>query len=218
MIDKVLIVEDLPEVSLWLTSILKKELGIKHIYQAATVRQALQINEREDLCLALVDLGLPDGSGLEVIRAIKTQQADCNCVVSTIFDDSEHLFAALRAGADGYVLKDDNDAEVVHLLKGIIDGRPPISAAIAKKMLQAFRPTEEETARLAPREEQVLSLIARGYSVPNAAELLDISPHTVAGYLKIVYQKLQVNNRAEATIKAYDMGLIRADEPQMKSR
>jgi len=158
--------------------------------------------------LALVDLGLPDGSGIDIIRAIKRQRPQSYCVVTTIFDDSDHLFSALHAGADGYLLKDELEQEFVHHLRGILEGRPPLSAAIARKVLSVFRPVADETVRLAPREEQVLTLIARGYSVRKVGEMLGISQHTVAGYLKTIYQKLQVNSRAEATLRAVDLGLV----------
>ena len=204
----ILLVEDVPEVMGWLTGLVAVHFPGSTVRSAENYHQALQAVSQQLPDLALVDLGLPDGSGIDIIRAIKRQRAQSYCVVTTIFDDSDHLFSALHAGADGYLLKDEPEQEFVHHLRGILEDRPPLSAAIARKVLSVFRPVAEETVRLAPREEQVLTLIARGYSVRKASEMLGISQHTVAGYLKTVYQKLQINSRAEATLKAVDLGLV----------
>ena len=204
----ILLVEDVPEVMGWLTGLVKTHFPGSALRSAESRERALQAVGQQAPDLALVDLGLPDGSGIDIIRAIKRQRPQSYCVVTTIFDDSDHLFSALHAGADGYLLKDEPEQEFVHHLRGILEGRPPLSAAIARKVLSVFRPVPEETVRLAPREEQVLTLIARGYSVRKAGEMLGISQHTVAGYLKTIYQKLQINSRAEATLKAVDLGLV----------
>ena len=204
----ILLVEDVPEVMDWLTGLVAAHFPGSTVRSAENYQQALQLVSQQTPDLALLDLGLPDGSGIDIIRAIKRQRAQSYCVVTTIFDDSDHLFSALHAGADGYLLKDEPEQEFVHHLRGILEGRPPLSAAIARKVLRVFRPVAEETVRLAPREEQVLTLIARGYSVRKASEMLGISQHTVAGYLKTIYQKLQINSRAEATLKAVDLGLV----------
>lgn len=208
MTDHVLIVEDVPDVREWLVALARRELTALCVYQASSVEAALKHVREQPLTLALIDIGLPDGSGISVIRAIKRQHPQCRCVVTTIFDDSDTLFGALRAGADGYLLKDEPEDALVGNLRGILDGRPPLSAAIARKVLQAFHPVNEPGAGLTGREEQMLTLIARGYSVRHAAQTLGISPHTAAGYLKTVYQKLQVSSRAEATMKAVTLGLV----------
>lgn len=204
----ILLVEDVPDVMAWLGRLVRHHFPDSVLRQADTREDALRLVADRAPCLALVDLGLPDGSGVDIIRALKQARPECFCVVTTIFDDSDHLFSALHAGADGYLLKDEPEEEFVHHLRGILAGRPPLSAAIARKILGVFRPVPEETVRLAPREEQVLTLIARGYSVRKAGDMLGISQHTVAGYLKTIYQKLQVNSRAEATLKAVDLGLV----------
>lgn len=208
MTSTVLVVEDLKEVREWLSSLAARELGASRVLQAGSVAQAMACLTEHRPTLGFIDIGLPDGSGVDIIRAIKAHHPDCSCVVTTIFDDSDNLFGALRAGADGYLLKDEPEEVLLGHVRGILEGRPPLSAAIARKMLQAFRPVQEEAVSLTAREEQMLSLIARGFSVRNASEMLGISYNTGAGYLKLVYQKLQVTSRAEATLKAYDLGLI----------
>jgi len=207
----VLIIEDMDEVRAWLVGLAQQELSANTVYQADSVAAALQLIGSHSMSLALIDLGLPDGSGIEIIRALKRQQPGCYCVVTTIFDDSENLFNALHAGADGYVLKDEAEPELIKNLRGILEGRPPLSAAIARKVLKQFHPGEATASALTAREEELLALIARGFSVPNASGKMGISAHTGAGYLKQIYQKLQVSNRAEATIKAVKLGLIKVD-------
>lgn len=205
---KILILEDLPDVKDWLQSLVQSHLAAEEIHTAGTLNQAFELLKNNTYDLALLDIGLPDGSGLDALKLIKTQNEHCYCVVTSIFDASEYLFTALKYGADGYILKSESSEQVAEHLAGILLGKPPLSPVIAKKMLLAFRPEKDLAANLSPREEQILSLIAKGYNVPDAANLLNISPHTAAGYLKQVYKKLQVNNRADATLKAYELGLV----------
>ncbi|MDX5298143.1 MAG: response regulator transcription factor, partial [Gammaproteobacteria bacterium] len=122
-------------------------------------------------------------------------------------DDDEHLFEALRQGADGYLLKDETDERMVHLLRQFAEGQPPLSASIARRILGSFHaPAGSEG--LTPREQDVLVLAAKGYSARQISDMLGLSPHTTAGYLKGVYRKLQVNSRAEATLAAIRLGLV----------
>jgi DNA-binding NarL/FixJ family response regulator len=214
---RVLIIEDVSEVVRWLSarvcdvfdSTSDDTIDNTEILSAASFAQGKVLIEegRWDLCL--VDLGLPDGDGVDLISLMKQLEPTTHCVVTTIFDDAEHLFPALRAGADGYLLKDEEDAVFVQNLSGILSGRPPLSASIAKRILQDFRPEPTpETSPLTPRETEMLTLISKGYSSREASSQLSISYHTGAGYLKSVYQKLRVSSRAEATVKALEMGLI----------
>ncbi|UJJ32357.1 response regulator [Halopseudomonas maritima] len=207
--DRVLIIEDMPQVAGWLAARLRQALGAQVMDHAASAAQAIELIGQSTYTLALVDLGLPDGSGVDLLPQIKRQSPHAQCIVTTIFDDAEHLFAALRAGADGYLLKDDDDHTFEAQLNGILEGKPPLSASIARRILEQFRPTPAPASdALTPREQQLLQLIARGLSVKGAAQELAISPHTAASYMKVIYQKLQVNCRAEATLKALDMGLL----------
>lgn len=208
-IKRVLIVEDLPDVADWLHLQVAALLGPEHIDQAASLKEAAGKISAQTYDLALIDLGLPDGSGVDLVRPFKEAHRDGLCVVTTIFDDAEHLFGSLRAGADGYLLKDDTEAEFRQQLAGILAGRPPLSSSIARRLLERFHPVfgEQEPA-LTGRETDMLTLIAKGLSVKHAAEKLGISPNTAAGYMKDVYIKLQVNTRAEATLKAIHLGLV----------
>ena len=206
-----LVVEDLPEARAWLVD------ALGHAFEAITVEVAGDLAEARAALegglpdIALVDLGLPDGSGTELIAELRAAPKDVLTVVTTIFDDDRHLFAALRAGADGYVLKDQSRTDLVEMLAGIHAGRPPLSPSIARKLLSVFEqaaPDPDTAAALTAREAEVLTLIAKGYTVARVAEMLGITRNTAAGYVKVIYRKLNVSTRAEATLEATRQGLV----------
>lgn len=211
LMKKILIVEDQTEIRLWIQGFASKVFPDANIAAVATLEQARTfLNEMPDLWL--IDLSLPDGLGYELIGQIKQRQKNIPCVVITSFDDDDFLFPALKSGADGYLLKDQPEAELEELLSGILNDNPPISPAIAFRLFNYFKASETDRAyrtevHLSRREKDTLQLLSRGYSVKECAQKLDISHHTVSGYVKEIYRKLQVNSRAEAAIKASQMGL-----------
>ena len=157
--------------------------------------------------LALLDINLPDGNGIEFIEEIKSCSPRCCIVMSTVYDDDEMLFNALRKGADGYLLKQDAAGTTQAALAGILKGEPPLSPAMARRMVAYFHPSGK-TYRLTAREEEVLTLLASGLHRREIAQALKITPSTVSGYIKQVYGKLGVNSCAQATLKAVNMGLV----------
>jgi len=208
-IRNVLIVEDIADVAQWLRIQVAAVLTAAHIDHAYNLASAADTLSLQHYDLALVDLGLPDGEGSSFIRPFKAVNPHGLCIITTIFDDTDHLLSSLRAGADGYLLKDDTEIEFASQLAGILDGRPPLSASIARCLLRQFHPGEDSpAATLTQRETDMLKLIAKGLSIKHAAEQLGISYHTAASYLKGVYRKLQVSTRAEATLKAINLGLV----------
>ncbi|TPW11663.1 MAG: response regulator [Halothiobacillaceae bacterium] len=160
--------------------------------------------------IALIDLGLPDGSGIELIERLNGTSAATLCVVATIYDDDAHLFPALRAGARGYILKDQGRDEAARLLLGIAAGHPPLSPSIARKILASFQAPLPDPQRptLTPREHEVLRYISKGMTLSETAQLLQLSRHTVDGYVKEVYRKLNVSSRAEVALAAQRLGLV----------
>lgn len=115
----------------------------------------------------------------------------------------------MRAGANGYVLKDEARATVVDMLLGIVAGRPALSPKIARRLLNHFRPVEAAgTVGLTEREQDVLALLAKGFTVKKVADLLEITPNTAAGYVKVIYRKLNISSRAEAALEATQRGLV----------
>lgn len=211
-IDRALVVDDLAASRAWLGHALELAFPGIVVAFAATLAEGL-VRAEPAPPLALIDLGLPDGPGLRLIEHLATRSL---CVVATVFDDDAHLFPALRAGAQGYVLKDQSPELLAEMLRGIAAGQPPLSPSIARRLLRHFQPLPTATdaaPALAPREIDVLRIVAKGYTLAEVADSLGISRHTASGYLKDVYRKLGVSSRAEATLAATRMGLVtsRAD-------
>lgn len=210
-----LLVDDLAPARRWLHAAIVDAFPEIEIHEASSIAEANALVSRlpQGLDLALIDLGLPDGSGLRIIEALQRSPGQTLCVVSTVFDDDAHVFPALRAGAQGYVLKDLPGSVLAQMLRGILDGQPPLSPSIARRLLRQFQQPAAALAAttsesLTTRETEVLQLIAKGYTVQQTATALGISPHTASGYVKDIYRKLSVNTRAEATLEATRRGLV----------
>lgn len=211
---RALVVDDLVPSREWLAQAVRAAFPGIEIDLAATLREAMaQLHPPPPL--ALIDLGLPDGSGVQLIEALQQRGAQTLCIVATVFDDDAHLFPALRAGAQGYVLKDQARETLADMLRGIADGQPPLSPSVARRLLRHFQPLPAAPAtphpneqQLTPRETEVLRLTAKGLTLVEVAEALSLSRHTVSGYLKDIYRKLSVTSRAEAALEAARRGLV----------
>ncbi len=207
---RALVVDDLADVRQWLVAALQSAFPGIEVTTAGSLREAFAKIEPPPQ-LALIDLGLPDGSGTQLIEALRNSGADTLCIVATVFDDDAHLFPALRAGAQGYVLKDRDREVLAGMLLGIAAGQPPLSPSIARRLLRHFQPLPAaavEDTPLTPRETEVLRLTAKGLTLKEVADALGISRHTVSGYLKDIYRKLSVGTRAEAALEAARRGLV----------
>lgn len=217
---RALIVEDLPEVRDWLAQVAREAFPQLEVTAAGRADEGLVLAGAQPFDLALVDLGLPDGSGIEVVRALHLRQPQCMAVVVTIYDDDGHLFPALQAGAFGYLLKEQPRESLVTQLLRIANGEPPLSPPIARRVLSYFGqvrvpapasplPVDTELVRLTERETVVLQRVAKGYTLPEIAQQLGLSRHTIADHIKQIYRKLGVSSRAEATLEAARRGLVR---------
>jgi DNA-binding NarL/FixJ family response regulator len=216
MPSRALLLEDLPDVAGWLATLLRDRFPGVEVAHASTLAEGLRLLDGGFLAdLALVDLGLPDGNGTTLIRALAQRQPGCIIVVTTLFGDDAHVFPALRAGAHGYLLKDQPEDKLAAALDGVLRGEPPLSPAIAQRLLRVFNappePTHPDAEQLTAREREVLVLVSKGCRLPELAERLQISRHTVSDHLKHIYRKLNINSRAEATLEAARMGLVSAD-------
>jgi len=210
--NSVLLVDDLPEALAILQNAVLGAFPQAHCERASSVGEARLALSAERFDLALVDLGLPDGSGLEVITFLSERQPDCAVVVASIYDDDEHLFQALQAGAQGYLLKDHPVDWLTRQLRGIVDGQPPLSPAIARKLLRHFQAPPDVNPigaiELSAREREVLGLLAQGIRIADIAAELNISRHTVGDHVKNIYRKLNIGSRAEAALHARSLGLV----------
>lgn len=205
------IIEDHTSAQQWLNEALSSAFPTIKASIAATLEEAHLLLDKAKPEIALVDLNLPDGSGIEFIERIRNESPETITIVTTIYDDDDHLFPALRAGAQGYILKEQRKEEISRLLQGIARGEPALSPAISQRMLNYFSDISVPPPAfdgLTEREKQVLALIARGQSLNEAAEQLGVTRNTVASQVKSIYSKLNISSRAEAAIAASKMGMI----------
>ncbi|WP_371153375.1 response regulator [Jannaschia sp. 2305UL9-9] len=203
-----LIVEDIAETRLWLGGLIANAWQGCQILDASNLATARKMLDRP-LDLAIIDLNLPDGSGLDLLRQIKRDRGGVLCVVTTVMADDATVVSALSAGADGYLLKENPAGVLTRQLRQLSHGMPALSPSIARRIMDHFRltgPVEVE-ARLTDREREVLALIGRGLRTAEVATELGLAETTVAGYIKAVYRKLGISSRAEASWHATRMGL-----------
>ena len=210
----ILLLEDLPEIRAWLRKLVLQVFPTAQIAEGARVADALALVTAVKFDLALVDLGLPDGSGVDVVTKLRDVQPECQSVVVTIHDDDEHLFPALQAGAFGYILKEQARELITEQLQRISQGEPPLSPSIARKVIKYFasqnlpQTNAMPTVSLTERESEVLLRVAKGYTLPEIGVQLGLSRHTIADYVKQIYRKLNVSSRAEAALEAQRLGLF----------
>lgn len=196
---------------------------------ASTRSQGLQLLEQPPADVLLVDLGLPDGSGIDVIRGAQMSWPTCSVMVCTTFGDEAHVLQSIEAGASGYLLKDSAPENMLHEIRSLHGGGSPISPLIARQILMRFRilppavissgvvpaagspvPDAGEQAKLSNREKEVLQLITKGFTADEIARLMQVSLHTVQTYVRRIYSKLNVNSRAGAIYEAWHQGILSA--------
>jgi DNA-binding NarL/FixJ family response regulator len=213
----ILLLEDLPEIRAWLRKLVLQVFPGSTISESSRVHDAIELVGAVKFDLALIDLGLPDGTGVDVVTKLRDMQPDAQSVVVTIHDDDEHLFPALQAGAFGYILKEQARELITEQLQRISQGEPPLSPSIARRVMAYFsakaKPQSQANAmpsvNLTDRESEVLLRVAKGYTLPEIGVQLGLSRHTIADYVKQIYRKLNVSSRAEAALEAQRLGLFR---------
>jgi len=228
---RVAIIEDEPELRLRFERILRAEDWLDVTGAVSDAAGGRALIERRTADLYLIDLGLPDGDGLDLIRLASGLQPDADLLVVTVFGDDAHVMAAIEAGATGYLLKDTAPVELLKWIRTLRDGGSPLSPVIARRLLQRFRADEAGARVAAPargsapaasgappapadsplsaRETEVLQLLAKGLSYAEIGGLLGISAHTVTQHIKHIYRKLSVRSRGEAVFEATQLGLLR---------
>jgi DNA-binding NarL/FixJ family response regulator len=216
----VLILEDSKETRERLCEILHEAFSDDiNITEAKTLQEGRRYFHHLPFELALIDIHLPDGLGYDFLKEIKHIRPEYYCIIVTIFDDEEHIFNALKAGADGYLIKEQPKANLVRKLRGTLNGEPPLSPGVARRILRHFQAADERTISpssqqgetpilLTKRETEILIYIAKGYSNPEIAKSLGLKRATVATYVKGIYRKLGISSRAEAALEASRRGFV----------
>ncbi len=241
---KVLILEDNPVARAFLCRVVRESFSdVITITEAGDLEAARQqislaggasgMHGTDPFKLILVDLELPDGNGMDLLSELVHYPA--TKIVTTLYSDDDHLFPALQRGADGYLLKEDRFEVLVEELQKIVRGQPPLSPAIARRLLTHFRSGSEGDAgkatglssagfttskpvplvekpldheRLTPRESEVLTYLSKGFTIKEIASLMGIKWFTVNDHIKSIYKKLNVSSRAEAAVLASKQGLV----------
>jgi len=197
------IIEDDPGVRTLLEQWIRGARGFRCVSQHATVATALMQLPAEKPNLVLVDINLPDLSGIQCVTRLKPLIPETQFIMLTVYEDADHVFSALAAGAVGYLLKETSREELIAALREVHAGGAPMTSYIARRVVQSFQkpPSESLAENLTPREREVLGLLAQGYLYKEIAEALDLSMPTVSTYIRRIYDKLHVNSRGRAVAK-----------------
>jgi DNA-binding NarL/FixJ family response regulator len=201
---KVAMVEDDVRFRKSLRRVIESNPGMACVAEYATGAEAIGAIPRDLPQVVLMDLNLPDSSGAEVTAHLKSELPDVCVVILTVYNDAEHIFKALRAGACGYLLKQATAAEILEAIAEAHRGGAPMTSEIARKVIAAFhepKPTPTAVQTLAPREREILELVANGYANKEIADKLAITLSTVCWYLNEIYKKLHVQSRVQAVNK-----------------
>jgi DNA-binding NarL/FixJ family response regulator len=198
--------------------------------EASSIKEAGSLLKKDKPALAQIDLGLPDGGGEAIITWLSQYAPNVESLVLTMFGDEHHVISAIQAGASGYLLKCDDPAQILTNIKLVLDGKSPISPAVARHILKSARrpvgtdaipsaisshsgtrQSVDKKSILTPTEIDVLNYIAKGFTGPEIANITGKSVNTVPVHIKNIYRKLSVSGRGEAVFHAIQLGLISAN-------
>jgi DNA-binding NarL/FixJ family response regulator len=210
---KLLLLEDNQIVTQRVADILNTWSKGELIQKCANLNCALEAISEKRPDILIADLNLPDGSGTTAIREFRRQNPDGQAVVLSVLAEGPIVLDAIRAGAVGYILKDDDSLGILNALDMIAEGKSPMSAAIARLILETMHtpvsiPQSEAHFSLTPREIDILNAVGRGFTFKEIAELYGIAVNTVTVHARNIYRKLEAKNRTEAVFEAQKIGLI----------
>jgi DNA-binding NarL/FixJ family response regulator len=220
MATTVAVIEDNPEFLNRFVTMIESCSDFSFAGAATNGADGKSLIDRRSADVYLIDLGLPDFSGINLIRHAATVQPDCEVLVITVFGDDTHVIASIEAGATGYLLKDSSATEIADCIRMLCDGGARVSPIIARRILQRFRVArlsadapacmapEETDIALTGRESEVLRALGKGLSYKEIGDIAQLSTHTVAHHVKNVYRKLTVHSRGEAVYEASKRGLL----------
>jgi DNA-binding NarL/FixJ family response regulator len=214
---RVLLADDHAVVRAGIRQFLETADDIMVVAEADDGQAAKELIEALQPDVAVLDIQMPQASGVEVTRWIRAHYRDIGVLILTAYDDDPYVFAVLQAGANGYVLKTANPAEIIQAVRDVYDGKSALDPAIVEKVMAQVTgqrhtlPIEELTAR----ESEVLTLVGRGYTNKAIGVQLGISDRTVQGHLAHIFNKLQASSRTEAVMRAVSLGWLPPDLGQM---
>ena len=200
---RIFLMDDHELVRRGLVDLLKSEPNITVVGEASTAAEALRRIPGARPDVALLDGRLPDGSGIDVCREIRSTHPEIRCLILTSFDDDEALFAAIMAGASGYLLKEVGGSSLVAGIRQVAQGRSLIDPAVTQKLLDRLRNPVREVSKLdalTPREKEILDLITDGYTNRQIGETLFLAEKTVKNYVSILLTKLGMQRRTQAAV------------------
>lgn len=217
----VAIVEDDPRAREILAGWVQTADGFQCVARCGSVEEALEQLPALKPAVILMDINLPKLSGVDGVRRLKPLLPETQFVMLTVYEDANHVFDALAAGASGYLLKQTPRLELIEAISEVHGGGSPMSSHIARKVVQAFqsgRPVgrAEAAVKLTPRERELLELLARGYLFKEIMAALNISKPTVNSHVRNIYEKLHVHSRSQAVALFSDFSLARPGPPPQK--
>lgn len=204
---KLCIVEDLEEVRNTLIEQFSMETDLDCLGAYGSAEEALPNILLQKPDIVIMDIGLPEASGIECMVQIKYRYPAIRFLMFTIFDSNETIFESLKSGADGYILKRDTMEKIIASIREVMEGGAPMSRSIAKKVLTSFRveqPKREPVESLTTRQVEILQLISKGLPYKLIGDQLYITEGTVKQHIHRIYKKLHVNNRTEATNRYFN--------------
>jgi DNA-binding NarL/FixJ family response regulator len=197
------IVEDNEKLRGTLARVLNRAEGFRCVSQHPDAEEALKELPAVKPDVVLMDINLPGMNGVECVRQLKKAAPEIQIIMLTVYEDTENIFDALAAGASGYLLKRTTSAELISAIRDVLRGGSPMTAHIARKVVQSFQKSApaQPAENLSEREQQVLDLLSQGLMYKEIAEKLQISYETVHTYIRRIYEKLRVRTRTEAVAK-----------------
>lgn len=207
----VAIIEDQAQTREGLAILIDGTPGYRTVGSFASMEAALEKIEKARPDIALCDIELPGMSGIEGVRSLKARWPALQILMLTVFADNDHVFAAICAGASGYLLKDTPPARLVEAIRELHDGGAPMSPEIARKVVAMFSkvvPPKREDHRLSARELEILKLLSEGHSYKTAAKALSLSLDTIRFHIRNIYEKLHVHSKSEAVVLALRKGIV----------
>jgi len=209
---RVLVLEDTPVMQEHLLDVLESWSRPTEVRLAETLCDGLAQVKSNQFDLLIADVRLPDGEGIEVIRALRRAQPDALAIVFSALSDKQTVLRAIQAGASGYIHKEDLAADLYSAFEGILAGGSPMSAVVARLVVESLQSSPPAADRvdlhLTPRESEIIQALAKGYTNSEIAELFGVSRQTIPVHIRNIYRKLEVKSRTEAVFEARRLGLL----------